>query len=186
MRNKKVVFDLDGVLADFESKFCNKFGWDRREEYSLERRYPSYKDDIDEFVNSPSTYSCLDTVSIGIEIINFLYFKNWDISIVSYRPDDSFGVTFSWLKNNKIPFISLSCERKRDKIDRIKNISPIFVVEDSGKVADELKNISIPVILIAQPWNRNFSGNHPRIATFSQFLSQFYKILGKNDNNFKA
>lgn len=176
---KKVVVDLDGVLADFEKAFCEKFGWNRREEYSLEKRYPSDRDEIKEFVDAPSTYAHLDTVSIGVEIVKYLHLQGWEVSIVSYRPDDSFGVTFSWLRNHQIPFFSLSAETTRDKIERIKNISPVFVLEDSGEVAEKLSRNSIPVILIAQPWNREFSGKFPRIAEFSQFLTQFYKIFGE-------
>lgn len=177
MKNKKVVIDIDGVIADFEKKFCNEFGHDKREEYSLEKRYPSKEKEIRKFVDSPSTYAHLDTIPIGIDIVKFLHNREWNINIVSYRPDSAFGITYSWLCNNKVPFFSLSAEKSRSKIGRIKKVSPVFAVDDSGDIAESLEKISIPTILIAQPWNRDFSGKFPRIENFSQFLSQFYRIL---------
>ena len=36
-----IAVDIDGVLADFEKKFCEDFGEDNRHLYSFYGRYPN-------------------------------------------------------------------------------------------------------------------------------------------------
>lgn len=169
-----VVIDVDNTLADFEGAFCEKFGWEHRYFSKLEYRY-SYKAlEIGLFVNSPKTYETLDIIELGVQIARFCENENFDINVISSRPQSTEEITGLWLKQNKIPFHFLSTE-DGSKIFRIRRANPLFVVDDMLDVCEQCANLGIPSFLIDHPWNqqRDLDGIIYRVKTFEDFLEKF-------------
>jgi hypothetical protein len=175
--NNHIVIDVDGVLADFEKAFCNKFGYRKRWCVNLEDRYPRMLDQIDLFVNLSSVYEHLDVVHTGYEIAKWCSQKGFDIHVVSSRPDYAIQVTDAWLKRNRIPYSDLSVANS-SKLDRIININPLFIVEDILENCLKCADFGIPSFLINWPWNQ--SKNLPklvkRVHNFQEFEEKVDKL----------
>lgn len=174
--NKKACIDIDGVLADFEGAFCEKFGWESRHLVRFEDRYPDRADEIEAFVSSSKTYERLDILHLGVQIVKFLKHRGFDIHMVSSRPEYCSQVTGLWLKRNKIPFHFLSVGIF-NKFGYYANQNPALVVEDMYDVAANCASFGISTFLIDQPWNFSVnSWNIRRIKTFEKFLADFEQI----------
>lgn len=171
---KTVVLDIDNCLADFEGEFCRKFGWKHRGFEKLEYRYPDMREEIEWFVQSPSTYRNLDVIELGVKIARFCENEGFEIHVVSSRPESTITDTCAWLKQNKIPFHYLSVENG-SKLGRIERIAPVFAVDDLLRVVYGCSNMGIPSFLIAHPWNKRevLDGSIHRIRTFDEFLGKF-------------
>lgn len=173
---KNICVDIDGCLADFEGYFCKQFGFDNRELLKLENRYPDMAEGISLFISSSQTYTNLNVVPLGLQIIRYIdSLKSYDICLVSSRPEYCLTITNTWLKKNQIPYMTLSVGH--DKVKRIMKLNPVFAIDDMGEIAQDLKKVGINTILISQPWNRKFEGLFPRISDFQMFLWQFDRIL---------
>lgn len=177
MDYNNVVIDIDGVLADFEKSFCQKFGNRNRHKVKLEMRYPSMYELIKLFVDLASTYEVLDIVPVGIDIARWCKTQGFIVHIVSSRPDYTYEVTARWLQKNNIPYDHLSVD-KTSKFDRIVDINPLFIVDDLLEVCIETSRIGIPSFLVDWPWNRtdNLPKLVSRINDFQGFLANFGEI----------
>lgn len=182
--NKSVVLDIDGVLADFEGSFCEKFGYNGRHLVSLEERYPEYKDDVELFVMSSVTYERLDVLPLGVKIANWCEDQGFDIYILSSRPTYMTKTTGLWLKQNKIPFHFLQVGVHR-KITEIIRIDPMFVIDDMYEVCHTCSNFNVYSMLFDHPWNQdeNIEVLWRRIKNFQDFkkycehINEIYKIF---------
>jgi len=176
---KKVVFDIDGVLADFEKAFCKEFGWNNRHLVSLEERYPDKTKEIKEFIHNPSVYANLEFLELGGKMFQFFDNKAFNISLVSARPYYLAQCTWKWVRKHGVTLrtdINLS---RADKIIRIEDIKPDFIIDDLLSVVEPVSDeLGIPSFLIDHPWNQkdNLAGNIHRIRDFSEFL-QIYEQL---------
>lgn len=175
--DKIACLDIDGVLADFESAFAERFGWERRDLVELEERYPSKSYEIDLFVNSTRTYENLNIVQLGVDIANFLCRKGFDIHIVSSRPSYTSQISGLWLKQNKIPFHYLSVGITH-KVGYYMSLHPSIVVEDMVDIAIGVGRFGVHSFLINQPWNENKweNGSVKRIRKFNEFLEEYYQF----------
>lgn len=174
MKRNNIVIDIDGVLADFESYFCWKFGWGHRELVSLDKRYPDQKDKIAEFVKSKYTYKSLAPIQLGLDIVKFLDEKGYNIEIVSSRPRGSFDVTYDWIKRRKIPFSNLIIEHI-NKLDKIKKLNPLFAVDDLPVISKGCRDAGIPCILVEHPWNQSDTVS-PRVSNMAEFEFAFNRM----------
>ena len=171
----KVVIDIDGVLANFEGAFCEKFGWENRELVGLELRYPEHVEEIETFTWNPSTYEYLDILDIGVRIARFCYTALFDIYIVSSRPQEVEAISGRWLKQNKIPFHFMSVDSE-SKMARIRRINPVFIVDDLYSVCKDASDAGIPSFLIDHPWNQENEGKYGiiyRVKKFSDFVEKY-------------
>lgn len=173
--NKKVVVDLDGVLADFEGAFCKKFGYDRRELVSLESRYPKQAREIDKFLNDGFVYKNLKPIQLGLDIVQYLNDYDYEVHIVTARPFGLESVTREWLKRHRVNFWSV--QSNRAKTGLIASMRPLCAVDDFFSVHEALLTWNVPVILVAQPWNRYSGENLRRISNLSEFVTHFKKLL---------
>jgi len=171
-----VAVDCDGVLADFERAFCEKFGWDNRHLACLEERYPDESYLIDIFVSVSKTYESLDIVPLGVDIVKFLVNNGFLIHIVTARPKYCCKVTGVWLKQNKIPFHYLTFGAK-EKLSAYMSINPALIIEDDFQTAVGAARLGYYSFLIDQPWNFSVdSYGVKRIRTFEKFKMDFDEI----------
>jgi hypothetical protein len=177
--NKNVVVDIDGVLADFEGKFVQTFGDERRELESLESRYPNRIHSIRGFVNDMNTYTYLDPIPLGLSIVDFLNDNGFDVDIVTSRPLDTEWVTRRWLKKNNVRFLSFGVYP--NKIARIAELCPICAVDDLISVSRHLTRYSVPVLLMQHPWNWFYDLKNHVFSNLSQFITCFNQIITKGE-----
>jgi len=173
--NKKVVIDVDGVLADFESAFCNAFGHERREMVSLESRYPGKARQIYSFLNDAFVYKELQPIQLGLQIVEFVNKMGYDVHIVTGRPFGLEGVTRTWLKKYDVQFDSFTLDTS--KTGAITLLSPLCAVDDLLSVHKALLWHNIPTILVAHPWNDYKAENIRRINTLDEFITSFKAII---------
>lgn len=186
MRDRSIVFDIDGVVADFEGAFCKQFGSNKRDRVSLEQRYPLRAKEIREFSKSPSVYDNLEVLPLGKHINSYLHKHGFIIDIVSSRPETLSAITQRWLQRNGIYFDSLWIGNSVPKAEHIRGIKAICAIDDLGQVLDSVAPYRIPGILISSKWNYEFRKKYPRIDNFGKFLYHFRKILGAQNASQKS
>jgi len=174
MRTSTIVVDIDGVLADFESYFCWKFGWDRRGIVQLDKRYPKQKKSIEKFVKNKFTYKSLAPIQLGLDIVKFLREKGHDIDIVTSRPHGTFDVTYDWIKKYNIPFTNIHIASS-NKEDKIKAIQPIFAIDDISSIAENCRTFNVPCLLMSHLWNVT-DAMSPRFSNMQEFIFQYNRL----------
>lgn len=172
--NRKVVVDIDGVLADFEGAFCKEFGHDNRELVSLEKRYPLRAKEITKYINDPISYKNLDLLLVGKQITDFLYNSGYEISLVTSRPMGCYYTTRDWLFRHRVNFFSLTVDPH--KTSRIKAMKPLFAVDDLLSVQMALLVADIPTIIVSHPWNETSENKSQRISNINEFIASFTEI----------
>lgn len=168
----KAIFDVDGVLADFEGALVNylsdSYDMDlsrhRRELYSLEDRYADILpfEDVKRFANTPSSYIHLESLH-GVKFVNDLIDRGWDVWFLSSRPMIARGATERWL-NNRIPryyetrgvLVGVS-----DKHVAAKEWGADILVDDSPETVNQALNAGVNAFAWDQPWNQ---GVFPRLT----------------------
>ncbi len=173
--NRKIILDIDGVLADFEGAFCEEFGYDRRELVSLESRYPNQARRINKFINDGFVYKNLKPIQLGLDIADFLNENGFDIHIVTSRPFGLDSVTRGWLKRHGVNFSTYTSDRS--KTGTIALAKPLCAVDDLFSVHQTLLKHNIPTIIVSQPWNNYIGENTRRINSLGEFVSNLIEII---------
>lgn len=169
--NKRIVVDMDGVLADFEGAFCLEFGYERRELVSLEARYPSKARSIVKFLNDPFVYQHLNPIQLGLDICKWLNENDYEVSVVTGRPFGFDRINRDWLNRHGVKFNSYISDIP--KTGRIVNMKPLVAIDDLFSVQQALLGHNIPVIIIAHPWNNYIGKNMQRVSNLDQFIQSF-------------
>jgi len=155
-----IVVDIDGVIADFESQFCNAFVHENRDMYSLEDRYPKTDPElIREYVANPENYKDLAPIFGGLLFCRQAYQRGWYVVLMTSRGKHLQEVTRNWLAMYGAVYHELQfTSDKREAIldfDRLHPDYPVkIVVDDSVSVLN-----SIPekyCVAWEQPWNEKF------------------------------
>jgi hypothetical protein len=169
---KKVVVDIDGVLADFEGAFCAEFGSKNRHMEKLGERYPRNQIAIADFLSDPFVYENLKPISLGLSLIEYLSNRDdVEISIVTARPSITHSITLAWLRRNRIHFDSFCMDTP--KTGRISLMKPFCAIDDLLSVYDALFSLNVPCLLISQPWNQ---GKETKFVNLEQFIDQFSQL----------
>jgi uncharacterized HAD superfamily protein len=175
----KVVLDIDGVLADFEGKYCYNFGYENRRLVSLEQRHPYWRKEVKWFVDNPKTYIDLKPISLGVQVYNELLARDFKIWFVTSRPKEAVGITQFWLDAEDFRLGTLLMNGG-DKMEIIASLKPLFIVDDIADVALKAKKLGIPALLIAQPWNE--ASSVPRFSNIDEFDRELEVILAMRHN----
>lgn len=172
--NSTICCDMDGVLADFEGSFRERFGSNNRHLVSLHARYPEVeKEIIDEFCTDPDTYANLIPFFGGAVLTARAQLSRNKVIILTSRPEHLKEVTISWLKKYGIQYDQ--CVFAKDKPQFIQQYNelhpnrPISCLIDD--VVSNFINLEIPAIAWAQPWN---SWWYPRATYNNEWMEIVY------------
>lgn len=158
-----MAVDIDGVLADFEGAFCERFGYYNRHLYSLEARHPSQATEIGRFVKDPRTYEDLVPIFGGTLFTQQAYSRGWYVLLVTSRPFSIAmrGATHEWLARYNITHNELIfAKNKKEAISDFDHINASkkvrIVVDDSVSV---LRSMSEDKYCVAwsQLWNKEYA-----------------------------
>ena len=155
-----IAVDIDGVLADFESKFCEDFGEDNRHMYSLAARYPEIDPElIEEWVKNPENYVDLAPIFGGLLFVRQAHQRGWYILLVTSRDKSLREVTRNWLAKYGVVYNEIMFTRaKALTIQDYDNLNPTrpvkIVVDDSVSVLESLPDKFS--VAWEQPWNISF------------------------------
>ena len=184
MKNRATaVIDIDGVIANFESAFCDAFGNRNRHLYKLEERYPHLHPDlIAEWVNSEDNYVNLSPIFGGMLLIRQLEQRGFDVVLMTSRAKHLETVTKSWLTLYHIEPTYLIFQTNKAGHIRDWNdgwtLPPITLfVDDSVSQLEQVKKLNPSVTCLAwdQPWNQEY---YPRI----RYNGSNYLLEGNNGN----
>lgn len=169
-----IVVDIDGVLADFEGEFCDRFGQDNRHEQNLYKRYPKYEQLIDDFISNPETYKDLTPIFGGRCLVEQAKMRGYRVELVSSRPESSSDATREWLNRYNIHYDKFVVGVK-SKAQYIRSYceNPILLVDDIPDNLIRIEGIGVNGILWSQPWNygwdvrrMTYSSNKMRLLVF--------------------
>jgi len=162
--NKSIILDIDGVLADFEEEFCDRFGYDARDKINLEERYPDAKDLIDEFVESSETYANLKPIWGGWLLSQQAKERGYYVILATSRPERVQEATRIWLEQYNVAYNEVwFTKTKTEQIQRFNVYNPsrrvLFMVDD---IVSNFDGLTPDVIGVAyhQPYN---GGYYPRM-----------------------
>lgn len=152
-----IMVDIDGVLADFEGKFCDDFGGDNRHLYSLEDRYPNLdRDLIAEYVKNPDNYVDLAPIFGGLLFCRQAHQRGWYVLLMTSRDRKLKDVTKSWLNKYSVNYHELMFTRNKsaavEDFDTLHPEYPVrIVVDDSVSVLESMRRKYS--VTWSQPWN---------------------------------
>lgn len=154
-----VFFDIDGVLADFEGEFCERFGYDNRGVVELEKRYSTVDPGlVAEFIESASSYENLSPIFGGRVLLDQCRTRGYKIVLVTSRPQAAKNVTITWLEKYNITYNELIFTK--DKLSAIlayknknQHIPVEMLVDDLPTNLHRAKTSGVIPLCWEQEWN---------------------------------
>ncbi len=174
--NKLVVFDIDGVVADFEWKLVKTLAGEfpgnddftaNRDKFKLESRYTGeVLRRAKQLTADPNFYYDMNHVSGAFSFVTDLVDNGFSVMFYSSRPTYMNNVTRRWLhkefgwyfENSFGVFVGV-----RDKsffLSELTGSTIEFVVEDNPEEIQTLKSNGFTVLTWENPWNE---GIFPRL-----------------------
>ena len=160
--NKAIVFDVDGVLADFDGEFCKKFGYSNRNFIDLVARYPEKEQEILKFISDVSSYEDLEPIFGGMVLLAQAKQRGYRVVLLTSRPLWTKEVTENWLKRYFYEYDALYFAiNKVDAINIMNDPKGAKKYEVVAIVDDIPANIfGLPEgvfgVLWGQPWNLDY------------------------------
>lgn len=170
-----IVFDLDGVIADINSsmdEWLNSIGVPINEvDYGSWLISKVDDPDVLKIFNTPLFWANMKPYEDAWYQINYWFSIGYNIDIVTARQQlASVEQTLPWLEkwniNSRMPYFS----EFGKKINVIKNIDPIFVVEDNPAEIEELQKSGIKCYLRKQWYNEKYWDKYESIDTLFDII----------------
>ena len=163
--NKTLFVDMDGVIADFEGEFCERFGYENRDIVDLHKRYPEVdRDIIDEFIQSSNTYQRLIPHFGGILLLNQAKEEGYYVVLLTSRPETAKEVTRVWLESYEVQYNELWFGKNKgleiQDFNAMYPNRPVFALIDDIPAFFVQLPLGVVGITWEQPWNE---GNYPRM-----------------------
>lgn len=155
-----IMVDIDGVIADFEGKFCEDFGDDNRHLSKLESRYPNLDPGlIREYVGNQENYVDLAPIFGGLLFCRQAYQRGWYVLLMTSRDKKLREVTKSWLSKYSVVYHELVFSRnKREAVADFDALHPEYpvriVVDDSVSVLESMPEKYC--VAWQQEWNLDY------------------------------
>ena len=172
--NRRVVVDVDGVLADFEGSFCKEFGYEHREFAHLTLRYPKQEVAIVRYINDPFSYVNLEPIQFGLSIVDYLNRAGFQVHIVTGRPKFLESSTKDWLNRHGVKYHGFRINTR--KVGEIVSVRPICAVNDLFSIHASLLFHNIKTLLVAKRWNDFNSEEIQRVSYISQVQQYFNEL----------
>jgi phosphoglycolate phosphatase-like HAD superfamily hydrolase len=158
MPKYRVVFDIDGVLADFTAKMIEIMGPPETiEEYSLEKWWPGRKKEIHDAVCDADTYEYLNVLPGAKKSIQKLDQMGLELIVVTARPQEDprmVEVTKKWVAHHFFKrFNQVHVVNYKDKPKFIADLKPHIAYDDSPYQIIEGRKLGVRIVAFAQPWN---------------------------------
>lgn len=164
--SKVAVFDIDGVLADFNDLLVELFGVGKGEHlYSIQERYSGETLVLAKAVEIDANYYySLKPIRSGIGFVKDTLRRGYEVLFLTSRPDYGSIKNFTnrWLqKQLRIGGINyedtLGCVFSTNKAVYLnkhkKDVA--FFIDDNPESIEDAKLVGIPVFSWAQPWNEH-------------------------------
>lgn len=177
MNKNVVVFDIDGVLADFEGKLVdalvNEFGGLgslNRHKFNMGERFkdhPKILRRAEQYINDPNFYYGIEPNYHACNLVADFMEDGYGVMYVTSRPKSHETFTRRWLQKNTPDYsksLGLFCGVS-DKADFLKDVSVEFLIDDNPAEITRCKKNSIPVLCWWQAWN---SECFPRLFVASE------------------
>ena len=169
---KTAVFDIDGVLADYEGQLVKELyrrfgsvGLRNRDKYSLEDRFVDHPEILEcaqMLTEDPNFYYGLPEDVAAIRFVEDLLDDGFLAVYLTSRPSTARGFTRRWLirkltDTNPLVFCGAS-----DKVGWLESVygNMDFVVEDNPEQIEKIRKAGLTVLCWSQPWNE---GIFPRL-----------------------
>jgi len=159
--NKAIVLDLDGVIADIESPLVDII-YSRgvpAEDIDLESWIISdtKNQDILEIYNDPLFWKNMKPYRDAWHQVNYWFGIGYDINIVTARRQpNAVAQTIPWLESWNINTLKPIFCNLGEKINYIKKIDPVFVIEDNPREIRKIEQAGVKCYLRAQSYNQKY------------------------------
>lgn len=152
----RLVFDMDGVVADFEGYAVKRFGECDRSLYSLTARWPDRADEVRAFVNDHETYERLYPIAGAQMMLRALKEFGFELIYATARPGglEMRELTAMWLRAYDIPHDDVYVVPFADKAGLVHSLGPAAVFEDAPEQIAAMRAKYLNVVTYVQPWNK--------------------------------
>lgn len=163
---KRLICDIDGVLADIASGIISWLGYPENSwEYDMRLAYPQVDPSyIDILLTDPRFYEDLYPIPGSRKHLNELA-RWWEVVYYTNRPAkrEISGVTAQWLARGDYPVGDLWVLGDKPKLEFIAErvlpaADPVVAIEDNAEVARELAARVETLLLLSHYWPYNHGG----------------------------
>lgn len=167
--NKAIVLDLDGVIADIASSLEDTlFASDIIEQGNFEEWI--IKDTKNKAIlavyNDPLFWKNMKPYKDAWHQVNYWFSIGYDVHIVTARRQpNAVAETGPWLESWNINTMKPIFCKLGEKIEHIKKIDPVFVIEDNPREIRKIESAGVNCYLRAQSYNQKYWNEFKTIET---------------------